>query len=119
MEYIAIFKNNPTSGGTDGVEVSSGGLGSSPIEATLNMGTNNVQVCAVRCASGCSASTVTLTSTKAWLTLSVDNTTYSDSISLSNVGDTNKLFYAKITAGSSTGVETGSVELEATVVRNV
>jgi len=118
MEYIAIFKNSPTAGGTDGVEVSTG-LMTSPIEAELNTGNTNTQTCAVRCASGCSASSVELTSVTNWLTLSADNTTFSDTITLTNVGDTNKLFYVKFTAGSSVGVENGAIELVASVVRNV
>lgn len=118
MEYIAIFKGSVTAGNTDGTEVSAG-LWTVPVEATLNAGTNNTQTCAVRCASGCSASSVVLTSDSAWLTLSADNTTFSDSITISNVSDTNKLFYVKMTAGSNVGVETGSIGLQATVVRNV
>ena len=118
MEYISLFKGNVTAGGTDGIEVSTGGLMTAPIEAVLNTGGNAVQTCAVRCASGASASSVVLTSTEAWLTLSTDNTTFSDSITISNVGDTNKLFYAKMTAGSTIGVETGLINLETTVIQN-
>lgn len=119
MEYIAIFKGNVHSGQADGLEVSAGGLGTAPVESTLNTGATNTQTCAVRCATGCSAASVVLTSISAWLTLSTDNTTFSDSITLTNVGDTNKLFYVKMTAGSNVGVETGAIELEATVIRNV
>lgn len=118
MEYIAIFKGTVTAGGTDGTEVSVG-LWTVPIEATLHTGASSTQTCAVRCATGCSASTVELTSVSSWLKLSTDNTTFSDSITLNNVGDTNKLFYVMMTAGSNVGVENGAIELEATVVRNV
>lgn len=118
MEYIAIFKGNVTAGGTDGTEVSSGGLMTAPVEATLNTGTNNVQQLAVRCAQGLSSASVDITSLEAWLTLSLDGNTYSNTITVTNVGDTNKLFYAKMTGGSTVGVETGSIELEATVIEN-
>lgn len=119
MEYIAIFKGNVTAGGTDGTEVSSGGLMTAPVEAILNTGADATQTLAVRCAQGLSAASVDITSTAAWLTVSLDGNTFSNSVTITNVGDTNKLFYAKMTAGSTVGVETGFFELEATVMENV
>ena len=115
MDMIAIFKGSPTSGSRDGTEVSSDGLMTTPVDSILDRGTNNVQTLAVRCENGYETDAVTLTSQVAWLRLSEDNTTYSDSITLYNVGDTNTLFYAKITAGSTVGVNTGSIRLEADV----
>lgn len=117
MDMIAIFKGSPTAGSRDGVEVSSGDLMDSPVEAILDRGDSINITLAVRCVNGCSTDEVTLMSNEAWLTLSKTGSanSWTDEIEIQNVGDTNVLFYAKITAGSVVGVHTGSITLQAEV----
>lgn len=121
MELIGIFKGSPTSGARDGVEVSTGGLMTAPVEATLERSSNTVITCAIRCESGCTCASATLTADDGngnppgWLLLSTDNDTYSNSITITSISDTNKLFYAKITSGSVVGNTTASIRVNAEV----
>ena len=115
MNYIAVMSGNPTAGETDGWEVSSGGLYTSPVSATLERNANKNIKCAVRCQEGYVCNSVSLTSNYEWLTLSVDGENFSNTISLSDVGDTNKIFYVKITAGTDTGTVNGAIALAGSV----
>ena len=129
MEYIGIFNSNPTAGGTDGAEVSRNGVYSNPVEATVDInGSGSVVACAVRCATGyCVDGDVTLrtmtyesgsySAGSDYIKLSnTANGTFSDSIDISNVEDTNVLFYAKILPGATLGNHTAAISLEATVI---
>lgn len=118
MEYIAIFNGNPTAGGVDGVELSQNQVmgnyagGNIDIDDTQGI----VETLAVRCASGyvvdgdvtISCYTYNPGNTEyptpeqghyvqgsTLIALSENGTTFSQSITLSNVDDTNKLFYLK------------------------
>ena len=53
-KYINIYAGNPTSGGTDGTQVSTDGVNTSPITDTLDASKAESQTvkCAVRCESG-------------------------------------------------------------------
>ena len=115
MQYIGIFAGNPTEGEQDGWEVSSGGLYTSPLSATLERNQTRLLACAVRCEVGYTCDSVTLTSNKAWLQLSVDGITFSNSITLTNIDDTNTLFFAEITGGADPGTANGSIALVGTV----
>ena len=118
MNFIAVISGNPTVDDTDGWEVSAGGLYTSPISATLARNANKTIKCAVRCQEGYHCASCNLTSIYEWLTLSVDGNNFSNTITLSDVGDTNKIFYAKITAGIDTGTVNGAIALAGNVEQN-
>lgn len=121
MDLIGIFKGNPVAEQTDGVEVSTDGLMTAPVEASIDRSSSAVVNCAIRCASGCTCASAVLSAVDendqpaGWLTLSTDNSTFSNSITITNIGDTNKLFYAKIQSGSTVGAKTAAIKVEGTV----
>lgn len=125
MDLIGIFKGSPTAGARDGVEVSTEGLMTAPVEAKLERGASEVVKCAIRCEGGCTCDSATLTAVDmsdesvAWLTLSKDNDTFSNSITLTNLDDTNTIFYARIQAGSYVGNETACIRVDAEVASGV
>ena len=132
MDYIAIFNNNPTDGGTDGSEVSQDRVMNNPISAVVNSGDSKIVKCAVRCVSGYHVSgdlhiaaviydeeTGEYERDYDYIKVSdAEDGSYSSSIDLSNVGDTNKVFWVKIFGMNSPGTLTAGLRLEGTVVAN-
>ena len=121
MDLIGIFIGNPTAGQRNGVEVSTDGLMTAPVEASIDRSSSTVITCAVRCESGCTCDSAVLSAVDendnaaGWLTLSNDNNTFSNSITITNIGDTNTLFYARIQSGSTVGVKTAAIKVVGTV----
>ena len=121
MDLIGIFMGNPTAGQRNGVEVSTDGLMTAPVEASIDRSSSTVITCAVRCESSCTCASAVLSAVDendnaaGWLTLSNDNNTFSNSITITNIGDTNKLFYARIQSGSTVGVKTAAIKVVGTV----
>ena len=113
-ELLHIYTNNPTKGGKDGTEVSSG-TELSPISVLLDAGKAEEKAvkCAVRCESGFhidGALTIKFVGDHAdkWK-VAMDNkytaetvlesAEWKDSISLSNVADKNTIFWVKALSG--------------------
>ncbi len=114
---LHIYINNPTAGGTDGTEASSG-AGTSPIAVTLDAGENEEAAvkCAVRCDSGYEIDgSVTVersgTSAARWTfcaddgyadgAAAIDAGTFTDTLLLSGVAAANVIFWAKASSDSS------------------
>ena len=125
---VGIFNGNPTAGGTDGAEVSQNGVLSNPISASIRTGTQKIK-CAVRCETGMHADgalqikVVTRTGGgyqdghEGIKVCTTQNGTYADSISLSNVDDTNTLFWVRLAAGQQAGTDaTGALRLQGVIV---
>ena len=109
-ELLHIYMNNPTEGSKDGTEVSSG-TELAPISVLLDAGKGEQKAvkCAVRCESGFhidGALTVKFvgdhadrwkatTDNKYTAETALESAEWKDSISLSNVGDTNTVFWVK------------------------
>ena len=128
MQYIGIFKGTPIATTTDGTEVSSEHAMTSPVNSQLNRNSSEMQVLAVRCEAGYEGTDITISGctydettgqyTDGCLFLQFskqfagDSTVWSDSITFSSVGDTNTVFYCKITSGLEAGViDTGSIKV--------
>lgn len=75
-EYISLYMNNPTNGGTDGTAVSENMSQTSPVSVVLNATENEVKAvkAALRCAEGYKTSGKTRVSFAFW-----DGTEYQDS----------------------------------------
>ena len=113
-ELLHIYTNNPTEGGKDGTEVSSG-TELSPISVLLDAGKAEEKAvkCAVRCESGFhidGALTIKFVGDHADKWKAAINNGYTaetvlesaewkDSISLSNVADKNTIFWVKALSG--------------------
>ena len=109
-ELLHIYMNNPTAGSTDGTEVSSG-TELAPISVLLDAGKGEQKAvkCAVRCESGFHIDgtlTVKFVGDHAdrWKVASnngytvdtaLESADWKDSIALSDVGDTNTIFWVK------------------------
>lgn len=114
---LHIYINNPTAGGMDGTEASTG-AGTSPIAVTLDAAKNEEAAvkCAVRCdegfkidgdvsiaISGDSADKwkVAADASYADSAAALSSATWEDTLSLSNVADGNVLFWAKAASSST------------------
>ena len=109
-ELLHIYMNNPTEGGKDGTEVSSG-TELSPISVLLDAGKGEQKAvkCAVRCESGFHIDgevTIKFVGDHAdkWkvalhngytVNTALESADWKDSIALSSVGDTNVIFWVK------------------------
>lgn len=129
--YVNMYAGNPTAGGTDGTLVSSMGTLTSPISAVVPAETKKVITCAVRCQDGYTADVVYITPyTRSgssysvgsdFIEVSEDGTNWvSDTaIMLMSVGSTNKLFYVRISGGTTGGADdTGALRCYAEVEAN-
>ncbi len=126
-QYINLYMNNPTAGGTDGTAVSLDGSQAAPLTFTLDAtsGEAKTMKCAVRCESGYTASgdvTISFSGTNAakWGVCATENGTFAGSLTLSGgVGNTNRLLYIRAQATPDEQPqrdESVSVTLAATVV---
>ena len=129
MQYIGIYDGNPTADNTDGAPVSENGVMSNPVDALIQVGGNDVVVtCAVRTEPNYTVDgdvTITVvTKLNGGETVGNDYVkvadsqggTYGNSITLSGVGATNKLFYVKMKAGAVAGsYKAAALRLQATV----
>ena len=105
--WLNLYKGSPTSGGTDGIAVSTGD-NSAPLTFTLDAALNEVasDTVALRCETGfktASDTSVTIMSDTAnhWA-LSLDGTNWSSSITIaSSISTVNSNFYVKAGATSS------------------
>ena len=128
-ELLHIYMNNPTEGGKDGTEVSSG-TELAPISVLLDAGKGEQKVvkCAVRCESGFhidGALTVKFVGDHAdkWKVASnngytvetaLESTEWKDVISLQNVRDTNTVFWVKaISTADEKPQQDTSVDIQA------
>lgn len=108
MEYISLYKKNPTMGEKDGVQISENGAMTSPLEVVLNASENEEKILtlAIRCADGYETIGETELSiendTEDKWSISLDGADYSKSITITDiVKDTNILFYVKITSSNT------------------
>lgn len=124
--YMNLYKGNPTAGGTDGTLVSLDGVGTSPVSFTLDasQAESATQPVAVRCESGYEVDgnvTVSASGTNAarWSFSATENGTYASTLTLSNVGATNTVFYVKadsLTSESPGADQSVKIDVSATVV---
>lgn len=124
-EYINLYKGNPTAGGTDGTVVSLSGDQTSPVEFSLDATSSEsaVQTLALRCESGyvTSGDTSIYASgdTYSMWTFSLDGTTFSSTITITDtIDETNTVFYVTAASDSteSAGVDTTvSIVVDTTV----
>ena len=107
-EYINVYKNNPTEGGTDGTAVSTDGAFTAPLTFTLDasQGESQTLKCALRTEAGyITTGTTTIsdqndTNDRLKLCWTADGT-FSDSISTAEaISSVNTIFYAKASSSS-------------------
>ena len=102
-QYINLYMNNPTAGGTDGTAISLDGSQTAPLSVTLDASKSESKTvkCAVRCESGFMTSGFTTISfagetAAKWSACDTENGTYASSLRISDaVTGTNRLFYIK------------------------
>ena len=128
---LHIYINNPTAGGTDGTEASTG-AGTSPIAVTLDAAKNEEAAvkCAVRCDEGFKIDgdvsiAISGESADKWKVAADDSyednaaalasATWGDTLSLSDVAAANVIFWAKASSSSTeTPQKDASVTISAT-----
>ena len=105
--YLNLYMDNPTAGDTDGTAVSTGD-GDTPLQFILDASQNEVatKTVALRCETDYQTSTDTTVSiindTNNRWSLSLDETEWSSSITISStIDDTNTIFYVKASSSSS------------------
>ena len=110
--YINIYKNNPTTGLSDGTLVSTGGDYTSPISFTLDASQNESQKVklAIRTTSGYTGTSVAIsdqndTNDRLKLCLT-ENGTYADSLSIGSVSSVNTIFWAQASSSSTENPQT-------------
>ena len=128
-ELLHIYMNNPTEGGKDGTEVSSG-TELAPISVLLDAGKGEVKAvkCAVRCESGFHIDGVltikfvgdhadkwkVTTDNKYTAETALESAEWKDVISLQNVRDTNTVFWVKaISTADEKPQQDSSVDIQA------
>ena len=107
-QYIGLYMNNPTAGGTDGTAVSLDGSETAPLSVILDAAANEAKTvkCAVRCGSGYKTSGDTTISFEGesatkWSAADTEGGTFSASLTISDsVGATNRVFYIKAASSS-------------------
>ena len=120
-KHFAIYMNNPTAGGVDGVKISEGGIGTNPLTAELVANQSDTQVikCALRCDDGYviqSYTTVSFAGTTAdkWkvaadnnfgnATIAAQNGDWQDEIVLESVTSVNKVFWVRASSSANESV---------------
>lgn len=107
MEYISLYKKNPTLNGKDGEQISENGAMTSPLEVVLNATANEEKTLslAIRCSEGYE----TVGDTKLTIEndtddkwgISLDGVTFSKEITITEViTDVNTIFYVKVTSSN-------------------
>ena len=112
--YINVYKNNPTSGGTDGTAVSTDGIFTAPISFVLDASQNESQIqkLGIRTEEGYITNGTTTISdnndTNDRLKLSwTENGTFADSISTANsISSVNTIFYAQASSANTENPQT-------------
>lgn len=108
-QYINLYMNNPTSGGTDGDAISSGDSEANCLSVTLdaaNSETSNAIPVAIRCEAGYKTTGNTVISfvgsnASKWSISDSASGVFSSSLTLTDeIGTTNRLFYVKATSSS-------------------
>lgn len=107
-QYIGLYMNNPTAGGTDGTAVSLDGSETAPLSVILDAAANEAKTvkCAVRCGSGYKTSGDTTISFEGesatkWSAADTEDGTFSSSLTISDsVGVTNRIFYIRAASSS-------------------
>lgn len=108
-EYLNLYMNNPTAGGTDGTAISTDGTQLNPLTVELDASESESKKVklAVRCEAGYAASgDVTVTdyndTNDRWKFSLTEDGTYADTIIISSgVGAVNTIFYAQASSDSS------------------
>lgn len=107
-DYINLYTNNPTAGGTDGTAVSTGDTETNPISVSLDASKNESRVLpvAIRTDNGYKTDGDTIisfegTSKDKWSLSATENGTFTDTLTISDsIGSTNKIFYVKASSSS-------------------
>ena len=107
-DYINLYTNNPTAGGTDGTAVSIGDTETNPISVSLDASKNESRVLpvAIRTDNGYKTDGDTIisfdgTSKDKWSLSATENGTFTDTLTISDsIGSTNKIFYVKASSSS-------------------
>ena len=107
-QYIGLYMNNPTAGGTDGTAVSLDGSETAPLSVILDAAANEAKTvkCAVRCGSGYKTSGDTTISFEGesaakWSAADTEGGTFSSSLTISDsVGATNRVFFVRVASSS-------------------
>ncbi|BAL83520.1 hypothetical protein SELR_18120 [Selenomonas ruminantium subsp. lactilytica TAM6421] len=107
-EYINLYMNNPTAGGTDGTAVSTNDTETNPVSVTLDATKNEEKVVtlALRTEEGYKTSGDTVisfdgTTKDKWQVSETADGSFNETLTISDsIGTTNKLFYVKATSSS-------------------
>ena len=107
-QYIGLYMNNPTAGGTDGTAVSLDGSATAPLSVMLDAAANEAKTikCALRCGDGYKTSGDTMISFEGesaakWSAGDTEDGAFSATHAISDaVGTTNRAFYVKAVSSS-------------------